>query len=80
MDEQNNIDKSKETAEDKMVNEAFQHLLDSYLTTRHRKKVDLITKAFNFAKQAHKGVRRLSGEPLPLHKLHARKWGLARPA
>ena len=69
MDEQNNIDKSKETAEDKMVNEAFQHLLDSYLTTRHRKKVDLITKAFNFAKQAHKGVRRLSGEPYIMHPI-----------
>ena len=41
MDEQNNIDKTREEAEEKLVNDAFQHLLDSYLSTRHRKKVDL---------------------------------------
>ena len=69
MDEQKHIDSEKEAAEDKMVNDAFQHLLDSYLATRHRKKVDLITKAFNFAKQAHKGVRRLSGEPYIMHPI-----------
>lgn len=69
MDEQNHIDKAKETAEEKMVNDAFQHLLDSYLSTRHRKKVDIITKAFNFARQAHKGVRRLSGEPYIMHPI-----------
>ncbi|MDO4158958.1 MAG: RelA/SpoT family protein [Prevotellaceae bacterium] len=69
MDEQKQIDMAKESAEDKMVNDAFQHLLDCYLATRHRKKVDLITKAFNFAKQAHKGVRRLSGEPYIMHPI-----------
>ena len=52
-----------------MVDEAFQHLLDTYLASRHRKKVDIITKAFNFARQAHKGVRRLSGEPYILHPI-----------
>ena len=40
-----------------------------YLESRHRKKVEIITKAFNFAKQAHKGVRRRSGEPYILHPL-----------
>ena len=69
MEEQNHTDIAKEAAEDKLVNDAFQHLLDSYLATRHRKKVDLITKAFNFAKQAHKGVRRLSGEPYIMHPI-----------
>ena len=54
---------------EKMVDEAFQHLLDTYLASRHRKKVDIITKAFNFARQAHKGVRRLSGEPYILHPI-----------
>ena len=52
-----------------MVDEAFQHLLDSYLASRHRKKVDIITKAFNFARQAHKGVKRLSGEPYIMHPI-----------
>jgi GTP pyrophosphokinase len=39
------------------------------LSSRHRKKVDIITKAFNFARQAHKGVRRLSGEPYIMHPI-----------
>lgn len=54
---------------ERMVNEAFQHLLDTYLKSSHRKKVDLITQAFNFAKQAHKGVKRLSGEPYIMHPI-----------
>lgn len=62
-------DKEKEAAEDKMIDDAFQRLLDSYLASRHRKKVDIITKAFNFARQAHKGVRRLSGEPYIMHPI-----------
>ena len=56
-------------ADKKMVDDAFQHLLDTYLASRHRKKVDIITKAFNFARQAHKGVRRLSGEPYIMHPI-----------
>ncbi len=59
----------REDADEKLVSEAFQRLLDSYLSSRHRKKVDIITKAYNFAKQAHKGVRRLSGEPYILHPI-----------
>jgi GTP diphosphokinase / guanosine-3',5'-bis(diphosphate) 3'-diphosphatase len=65
MDEQN----EKELAEEKIINDAFQHLLDSYLASKHRKKVEIITKAFNFARQAHKGVRRLSGEPYIMHPI-----------
>ena len=56
-------------AEDRMVDDAFKVLLDSYMQSRHRKKVDIITKAFNFARQAHKGVRRLSGEPYIMHPI-----------
>ena len=59
----------REEADDKLINDAFQQLLDSYLASRHRKKVDIITKAFNFARQAHKGVRRLSGEPYIMHPI-----------
>ena len=62
-------DKMREDSDEQMVNSAFQHLLDTYLASRHRKKVDIITKAFNFARQAHKGVRRLSGEPYILHPI-----------
>ena len=59
----------KEMEDEKMITEAFQKLLDTYLASNHRKKVDIITKAFNFAKQAHKGVRRLSGEPYIMHPI-----------
>ena len=59
----------REQTEEQMVNDAFKHLLNTYLASRHRKKVDIITKAFNFARQAHKGVRRLSGEPYIMHPI-----------
>ena len=55
--------------EEKQINDEFQKLIDAYLASKHRKKVDIITKAFNFAKHAHKGVRRLSGEPYILHPI-----------
>jgi len=69
MDNQETEDKIKEELENKMIEDAFQHLLETYLASRHRKKVDIITKAYNFARQAHKGVRRLSGEPYILHPI-----------
>ena len=69
MGEQNDHMQIDELAGEKMVDEEFQKLLHSYLNSRHRKKVDLITKAFNFARQAHKGVRRLSGEPYIMHPI-----------
>lgn len=59
----------KEVHEGKEVEEAYQRLIDTYLSTKHRKKVDLINKAFNFARQAHKGVRRRSGEPYIMHPI-----------
>ena len=62
-------DIKREQADDKLINDAFQELLNSYSASRHRKKIDLITKAFNFARQAHKGVRRLSGEPYIMHPI-----------
>ena len=59
----------KEQAEERLINEAFQGMLSTYLASKHRKKVDIITRAFNFAKHAHKGVRRNSGEPYILHPI-----------
>lgn len=69
MDDQIRKETEKEKIDDKMIDDAFKHLLDTYLESRHRKKVDIITKAFNFARQAHKGVRRLSGEPYIMHPI-----------
>ncbi|MDR1004963.1 MAG: RelA/SpoT family protein [Prevotellaceae bacterium] len=63
----------KEKNEELMINEAFQDLLDSYLATKHRKKVEIITKAFNFANQAHRGIKRRSGEPYIMHPIAVAK-------
>ena len=60
---------SHEAADEKMIAEAYQRLVDSYMKSRHRKHIDIIDKAFNFAKEAHKGVRRLSGEPYIIHPI-----------
>ena len=62
-------EEKKSINEEALINEAFQELLDIYLASQHRKKVELITKAFNFARQAHKGVRRHSGEAYIMHPL-----------
>ena len=55
--------------EDKLIQEAYQDLLNGYLSSNHRKKVEIIDKAFKFACEAHKGVRRRSGEPYILHPI-----------
>ena len=55
--------------DEEMVQKAYQRLLDTYLASPHRKKVELVNKAFNFARKAHEGVRRLSGEPYIMHPL-----------
>ena len=64
-----NYEEKRMIDEESAINSAFQELLDIYLASQHRKKVELITKAFNFARQAHKGVRRHSGEPYIMHPL-----------
>ncbi len=55
--------------EEIVIQQEFDALLDDYSHTLHRQKVELITKAFQFAKQAHRGIRRRSGEPYILHPL-----------
>ena len=59
----------KEIADEEMINQASQELLNDYLHTKHRKRVEIITKAFNFANQAHKGIKRRSGEPYIMHPI-----------
>ncbi len=55
--------------EDQMIEQAYQNLLNSYLSSNHRKKVEIIDKAYKFARDAHKGIRRRSGEPYIMHPL-----------
>lgn len=56
-------------AEEKMIEDAYQNLLNGYLHSNHRKKVEIIEKAYKFAKSAHNGIRRRSGEPYILHPI-----------
>lgn len=59
--------------EDQMIEDAFQDVLNGYLASNHRKKVEIIERAYRFAKEAHKGVRRRSGEPYILHPIAVAK-------
>ena len=55
--------------ENKLIDDAYQGLLNGYLASSHRKKVEKIEKAFRFARRAHAGIRRRSGEPYILHPI-----------
>lgn len=56
-----------------MIDDAFQDVLKGYLASNHRKKVEIIERAFRFARDAHQGVRRRSGEPYILHPIAVAK-------
>ncbi len=55
--------------EDRLIESEFAEVLRGYLASPHRKKVEIIERAFRFAKMAHKGIRRRSGEPYILHPI-----------
>lgn len=59
--------------EEQAIDAAFKDLIQTYLSTNHRKKVEIIERAFNYARQAHYGARRLSGEPYIMHPLAVAK-------
>ena len=51
------------------IDKAYRQLLEGYLKSNHRRKADIIQKAFNFAMRAHEGQCRDSGEPYMAHPL-----------
>ena len=51
------------------IEEAFNNLLEGYLNSNHRKKIDVIQKAYNFALHAHQDEIRPSGEPYMAHPI-----------
>mgnify|MGYP000597482893 CR=1 FL=1 len=76
--EENVGQKDKEKVEEEMIEQAFQQLLNDYLATKHRKRIEIITKAFNFANQAHKASNAVRANltlctPSLWHKLYATK-------
>ncbi len=60
-----NIPENNEVDVDKLFNE----LLESGSGTSDKEKRDSIIKAYEFAKEAHKGVKRKSGEPYIIHPI-----------
>ena len=74
-------DEERLAAEEKMINDEFQALINDYLNSNHRRKVEIITKAFNVAKEAHKASVGVRENPILcirwqlLVSFHA-KWGL----
>ena len=57
------------TPEEQVTVRAFEKLLSDYLDTNHRKRSNVIIKAFDLARKAHAGVKRKSGEPYILHPI-----------
>lgn len=61
--------KTASIPDEQLIQDEFNKLINDYLNTNHRRKVERITKAFNFANQAHAGVKRRSGESYIMHPL-----------
>lgn len=59
--------------EERIVEAAFREVLQAYLASNHRRKVEVVERAYRFAKEAHKGARRKSGEPYILHPIAVAK-------
>lgn len=59
--------------EDRLIEREFNDVLQGYLNSNHRKKVDIIERAYRFARKAHSGIRRRSGEPYILHPIAVAK-------
>lgn len=55
--------------DERIADEAFRRLLGLYLASNHRRKVELIQRAYRFARNAHKGVRLRSGLPYIIHPI-----------
>ncbi len=58
-----------EIEEEELIQSEFNALLRDYASTAHKQKIEIIIKAFEFAKHAHHGVKRRSGEPYIMHPL-----------
>lgn len=63
------VDNQDPLTDDEMIDQAYSALIHSYLNSNHRRKVEIIEKAYRLAKEAHKGAKRRSGEPYIIHPI-----------
>ena len=59
--------------EDRIIDASFREVLRAYMGSNHRRKVEVIERAYRFAKEAHNGARRFNGEPYILHPIAVAK-------
>ena len=59
--------------EQRLIEAAFREVLNAYARSNHRRKIEVVERAFRFARQAHEGARRASGEPYIMHPLAVAK-------
>ncbi len=59
--------------EDQLINRHFDELLSLAHRSREQNQLDVIRKAFNLAREAHKPIKRKSGEPYIIHPLEVAK-------
>jgi len=57
------------TEQEYLIQKEFEALMSDYLSSNHRRQISRITKAFNFAKQAHSNMKRRDGTPYIMHPL-----------
>ncbi len=69
MAQENQLPAPGSPEEEQMIEAAYHEVVRTYLASNHRKKVEFIDRAYEFAKRAHAGVRRRSGEPYILHPI-----------
>ena len=67
------MNENSASSDDRMIQDAFDDLLKAYTDSNHRKKVEIVQRAFEFARKAHAGVRRRSGEPYIMHPIAVAK-------
>lgn len=60
---------NKQLNEEQIIEHEFNELIKDYLSSNHRKKIDIIERAYKFAKDAHSGALRQSGEAYILHPI-----------
>ena len=66
---------SRQQEEEKLVQQAYEHLEQTYLHSRHHGNVEPIRKAFNFAIRAYaaSAASPTSCTPSPWRRLHAKR-------